>query len=464
MKQKLFLIFFLVLCINASAQWTYNPETPLSLTDKKECRVHLISTHSSGVTYVAYAPLLMRNNKSTFDLYLTKLDVNGNRMWTQDALVCSKYTGSSSSYSNMQVLDDASVIICFYDRENKEMWNLSVYKINPDGTLAWGPTGVQITNSSTSNNYPAYVMALSDGSVVVSWMEEGVKLLLQKINPDGTFAWTTPKTMASTTLMVSTGLCLADKDDNFYITYTEQKTRGTYNFKIQRVDKDGNKLWTAPVSVTKNRILATAAPIPTTVVADGDGGIFTCLATQEAGSSKGVIYLQQVNADGKLRYPEEGLQIANNSTKYFKSPVIYYHKDREIMLVSWTEADAGQTKYGLGIQKINLVSDRLEWGAEGQKIRDLITSSDVVTGNISMDDDENIYITYQEYMPGSAYSYAKVKKTDLNLFPVWEDDFQLTKPYYLTLVMAGSYKEHIVIVWKDDKTSESFIQKCKIGD
>lgn len=192
-----------------------------------------------------------------------RFDATGNPLWTENGVSIAAPSPGISFLASTLIRDGlGGMITAYIKRDVSASQNyLMVQKLGPAGELAWGYTGIVITAGTDSKRIPA-IVSDDNGGAIIAW--------------------------------------------------TDQRSGGTRTF-IQRIDNNGNQLWTAgglPVSdATYNYDHA--------LVSDGNGGAF--VAYKRDYYDYGEIYVQHIDMTGKLLWGGKGV-LLNQLNKYADGP------------------------------------------------------------------------------------------------------------------------------------------------
>ncbi len=180
----------LIVCCAAGtawAQWPTTPAAPLIVSDRSGEQVQpKIAAVAGGGFYVSW----FDNSTGGYDVYLQRLDVEGVEMWPHNGvLVADRAFGSTQDYG-LSVDTAGNALLAFRDDRVSPI-EITVAKIAPDGSMLWGPGGVQASTGGVFVASPR-VTGTSDGNVVVTWTSD-VNVMLQKLDAAGAPLWSCEK-------------------------------------------------------------------------------------------------------------------------------------------------------------------------------------------------------------------------------------------------------------------------------
>jgi hypothetical protein len=256
---------------------------------------------------------------SFFDIYAQRLDANGNVLWTSNGVaIC---TAAYNQEEPQLVSDGAGgAIITWYDYRD-ELYMLRYYdiyaqRVDADGNVLWTANGVAICTAIYSQFRPQLV---SDGAggAIITWDDYRAydyEIYAQRVGAGGNVLWTAN----GVAICTSSGAQLyphlvSDGAAGAIITWQDYRA-GNYDIYAQRVDADGNVLWTVNGIAICVATQAQAAP---RIASDGAGG---AIITWEdfRNASDYDIYAQRVDGNGNAIWITDGVVMcaAEGSQKY----------------------------------------------------------------------------------------------------------------------------------------------------
>ena len=154
---------------------------------------------------------------------------------------------------------------------------------------------------------------------------------------------------------------VTDNSGGAIITWTDQRN-GDYDIYAQRVDANGNVLWTAdgiPISTAAN---SQASP---TIVSDGNGGaIITWYDYRSGVNINSDIYAQRIDANGNVLWTLDGVAISTAANNQQYPNIITDGSGGAI--ITWTD-NRRSSYYDIYAQRIDATGNVL-WIADGVAI------------------------------------------------------------------------------------------------
>ncbi len=317
----------------------------------------------SGGAIIAWTEITSGQEPRTKSVYhITKLDSGGRLLWQKD-------------FERVdQLIDDgAGGVILDYSPDGKA---LLVVKIDANGDLPWGETGVSLSHPGNTRQIASDGL----GGVVITleelrypeWAEPGEvfsshHIYAQKIDYEGNFSWGEEGLLLYSTSedAFSESLQITSDGSGGAIIAWHQQPRGRIesgsvkalcmDIFVQKVEADGNIIWQEgglPLEI--NKAAAEAFPIEPRLVDDGSGGAI--IIWRDA--REGTVYAQRIKADGTMSWQAGGIKVASTSLNPFP------------MIVS-DEAGGAIVSYsleeGLCVQRLN-ESGETVWPENGIQV------------------------------------------------------------------------------------------------
>lgn len=336
----------------ATAQWTTDNtiNLPIANSGSPEVQAKVRAT-SDGGCYISWL------GGAGYDTMLQRLDAKGNELWAHGGIVVLDSNFSSTEDYGLAV--DAEDNAYLANRDNSgSPTRARVAKVTSGGSVEWSNF---VSNTAAGVNAPR-IAVLSDGSVAVGW-QQGAPFRLQRLGPDGSEQWSSggiPVTPPANNYSLAD---LQGADDGSVIAlWVRTGSFSTPRFLYaQKFDASGIAIWNggAPVAIFDTSSVQIGY-FPT-FVHDGNGG--AVFAWYETGGTRNV-YVQHLSADGTERFPHNGLAVSVDTGHSRLTPTMGYNAATDETFVFWTEANTGQTQWGIRGQKIDGDGVRV-WGDTG---------------------------------------------------------------------------------------------------
>jgi len=176
------LVLFFIVGI-ASAQWPTSPAAPLVVADRSGEQVQpKIAAIAGGGFYVSW----FDNSAGGYDVYLQRLDVEGFELWPHDGVLVADRSFSSTQDYGLSVDTEGNALLAFRDDRVSPI-QITAAKIAPDGSMLWGPGGVQVSSGNIFVASPRVTGTLDD-KIVVAWTSD-VNVMIQQLDASGAPQW-----------------------------------------------------------------------------------------------------------------------------------------------------------------------------------------------------------------------------------------------------------------------------------
>ncbi len=224
------------------------------------------------------------------DMYVVKLDANGNILWTQTI------GGANDDYGNgiAQTTDGGFVVGGYTWSFTSGGRDMYAAKLDANGNLLWtrtvGGFGDDLAFSITATN---------DGGCAISGMTTAYgagnwDMYAARLNADGSVAWTTTVGGSNTEFEYGT---IQNTDGSFMLvgwTYSFG-TGGAYNLYVAKLTSGGSVVWTNVIELTSS------GPNQNCITQTTDGGWLVC-GTAAGGNVANSIFAVKLDASGNVSW------------------------------------------------------------------------------------------------------------------------------------------------------------------
>jgi hypothetical protein len=207
-----------------------------------------IASDESGGAIIAWRDY--RDGDGHAALYAQRLNSMGDPQWDEGGvLLCP----SSSEPWNLCLIPDfngGAIAAWNGDRDGDDVSDISAQRIDMDGALQWGPTGVAVCASDTIYASWAPVMCSDHaGGAIVAWYHHSTAttgIYTQRIDAGGNPIWQTNGEAVSGYAAFQPAIA-PDYEGGAIISWRDDRITSPYEYIFdifaQRVDADGNMLW-----------------------------------------------------------------------------------------------------------------------------------------------------------------------------------------------------------------------------
>lgn len=471
-KKALFYLFFCVVPFVAFPQWSDSPYENTMINDSSGSQaVPMVVTNSNGDSYVSWYSATEGNR---YDVFLQKVDKNGNKLWDDAGLLISNHETMSWVTTYDIILDnDENIILATQDLRTGNS-NIFAYKISPDGNFLWGNDGIQLSN--TPGFHPSPKIALAENNDVVFMFGEeppdtlfNSTVFVKRISPDGTLLWETK--LADTTYDYISPQILPTTDNGFVVSWMTKTnildtTLGEEHYMhafAQKLDTDGNEIWEDKVQIDSGNIMLYLSLYSTPYLAnDGDGGAYVLWQsfTPIGGDGNSTTYLNRLFNDGSLWKPN-GYNVSQLSGSHHSAAEMIYMENLNQVMVCWQEYEYLSTDcWGVYGQMFDADGQYL-WNQNGEVIVPLLCSVDTAYFNVRLREstDNNAVVVYQkEYLHIEEGDTAIIDQIfsmsiDADGEAIWNPEvvpLSLTSSYKMHKAMGNLVNNQWVVVWEDN--------------
>jgi len=304
------------------------------------------------------------NSAGGYDVYLQRVDAQGNEIWPHNGVLVADLTLSSTQDYGLAVDPSDNAVLTFQDTRFGGT-KITVNKVTPGGALAWGVNGVQVSPGNGNN---PKVAATTDGQYVVGWSET-TNFRLQRLDANGAPLWAAGGVnFVPATGMYGISELVATDNGGVIALWIRYVTNFLSNKHLytQKFNTAAAPQWNSgnPVIVfDANSIQNGTFP---TFVSDAAGG--AVFSWYETGGVRNA-YVQHVNAAGAEVFAHNGKAVSTLTANRMRlSPDVAYNAATGEIFCAWTEANQ-PTENMWGVSAQNIASDgTLAWGNNAKAI------------------------------------------------------------------------------------------------
>jgi hypothetical protein len=307
-------VYVVKLDANGNLQWTQTIGGPAIEEGNS-----LIQTSDGGYAIAGYTSSF---GAGSGDVYVVKLDANGNLQWTRT--IGGK--GWDAGGSLIQTSDGGYVIAGYTISFGAGGRDVYVVKLDANGNLQWTKTiGGKNDDAGLS------LIQTSDGGYVIagytiSFGAGGRDVYVVKLDANGNLQWT--KTIGGKN--DDAGLSLIQTSDGGYTIAgtTTSFGAGEADVYVVKLDANGNLQWT-------KTIVGPASEIGFSLIQTSDGGYAIAGSTNSFGAGDNDVYVIKLNANGNLQWTKT---IGAKNNKYSNKPSLIQASDGGYAIAGYTES------------------------------------------------------------------------------------------------------------------------------
>ena len=212
-----------------------------------------MATDESGNAIVAWEDY--RNGNG--DIFAQKLDVSGNRLWAMDVRV-NLDTGSANQWSVTVAADsNGNTVVAWMDNRSGDD-DIYAQKLDTSRNKLWA-TDVRVnSDSGTARQWEPAIAIDQGGNSVIVWYDDrngDYDIYVQKLDKNGNRLWMSEvRVNSDSELATQVAPAVAvDTNGNAVVVWDDRRYRneGIY---AQRLNVSGNRLWAVEVRVNSDNV------------------------------------------------------------------------------------------------------------------------------------------------------------------------------------------------------------------
>jgi len=230
------------------------------------------------------------------DIYAQRVDAAGAVQWAADGIaVC----GASQYQTLSQVVSDGAggAIISWSDHRNAVDYDVYAQRLDGSGAALWTANGVAVS-AYTGNQQNCRLVPIGSGESIIAWTDYrsgNSDVYAQRMNASGVGQWTANGVpiSAAANNQITIQLILDVSGGAIAVWEDGRVSASDYNLYAQKINSNGTVAWTtdgvALCTATGNQSTVALAP-------DGYGGAFAAWKDERGGNAD--VYTQRVDAAG----------------------------------------------------------------------------------------------------------------------------------------------------------------------
>jgi hypothetical protein len=229
--------------------------------------------------------------------------------WIKDGKAISPLLGDQW-YAYLASDTAGGAIITWYEARSGIPYDFDIFaqRVDRDGNILWAPEGVPICTAPGAQGDPQ-ITADGSGGAIISWRDERsgtFHIYAQRITADGMIQWTPNGVAVTSERYGQYGPAIVpDGGGNFYIAWRDDRS-GIGQIYCQKLDGNGNAQWATngipvcPTSYWQDRHRA---------VSDGSGGAIIVWEDERNSILNSFIYGQRLDGNGNKLWTASGAPI-----------------------------------------------------------------------------------------------------------------------------------------------------------
>ena len=392
------------------ADWSVDGNA-VSTADDLQMNPVIISDGGVG-TIVAWQD----RRDGTFSIYVQKLDASGNALWTSDGVaVCVE----ANDQTDPRLVSDGAggAILVWEDARTSTNFDVYVQRVDTDGNPLWTTDGVVICALDLNQQNPAIVSDASGGAIVV-WQDNRnglADIFAQRVDAVGDTLWMADGVAVCTVARAQINpVAVADGLGGVIATWVDRRA-DLGDIYAQRLDASGTALWkTDGVALCA----ATADQTVPVLVSDISGGAIVAWADNRKGDRD--IYAQRVRDDGAPQWDVDGVALCaepddqNNPTIVSDFGATAFSGVVGGAIVAWEDKRNG-FDYNIYAAHVNSVGDRA-WTPDGVAL--CTAPLNQVKPAAAKDADSGAIVAWEDHRP-NFHADVYARRVDMDGSPQW---------------------------------------------
>jgi hypothetical protein len=448
----------MVLTVGQAAwgQWSSDPSVNLALADKVnndqvQPKLRVLPNNEWWVSWFDADP----NSPPPvgYSVYLQRLTVGGVEQFAHDGTMVADLSNGSTEDYGLDIDTAGNALLAFLDTREGNNQQVTAAKTSKAGNPLWGVNGVQLT-SDADQHYAPKITGTSDGGVVVAWTTafgRTSNVKLQKLDKDGNLVWSNPIVFHESGYQYFLAdLHAADNGSVIVSWVRENGFFGDKQLRANKVSASGKKLWGSGNLAIFDSGSLQFGNFPY-FIPDGSGGaVFGWYTSTPALQC----FAQHIRADGSEAFPHNGSAGSTDLNNIRVEPSVSYRAATDETFLFWTEEDSNQFVNGVSGQKFDAQGNS-QWGATGRAIIPLGADSQTFVKNVQTGSGAMVLWVDS---PGYGMSTMQAAKLD-------GKGNRLCAPFALSSAPANKYglsvatarSGLIAVAWTDDRMGNNSI-------
>lgn len=318
---------------------------PISLAANNQTSPQIVPDDSGGAVMV-WEDI---RSGSHYDVYAQRVDANGNRIWAVNGQAICTF---SDQQERPQLIGDGAggAIIVWQDRRNGTTYGIYAQWVDANGNTKWTGDGEVICNASNDQLVPR-IVADGLGGAIITWHDyrsgSHYDIYTQWVDANGDVLWTNNgEAICTEANNQNSPQSVADGSGGAVIAWRDYRDGGSNDIYAQRVDANGNMLWThdgVPICTAANNQAFLR------IASDGSSGAIILWSDNRSGS-KWDIYAQRIDGYGDTLVPADGEAICaamNNQSE----PQLYADGSGGA-IITWDDYRTG-SEYDIYAQRVH---------------------------------------------------------------------------------------------------------------
>lgn len=331
--------------------------------------------------------------------------------WIENGIPICTDTGLQQDLQLAAVAGGGAVIV--YEDDRDDIGDIYVQRLSSGGIVSWATDGVPVC-SAGDHQYSPQIIADGSGGAIITWADQRsglADIYAQRISAAGAMLWDVNGVAICDTSMSQDGPQLvSDGSGGAIITWHDYRSTVDAGIFAQRVDPNGNVLWTSSgVTICRE----TGNQLDPQIISDGAGGAIITWTDYRYGNDD--IFAARVDADGTPLWTTNGVPICTAMGGQEDPQII--SDGAEGAIFTWMDYRSGA--YDIYANRVDGTGTPL-WTADGVAI--CTAASKQEDPKLVSDGAGGAIITWEDYR-GSVWDVGiYTQRVDTNGTPMWIAD------------------------------------------
>ncbi len=353
--------------------------------------------------------------------------------------------------SSLQIISDSAggAIITWEDARDIH-FDIYAQRIDARGNILWKQDGIPICTAQENQKRPR-IISDGEGGAIIVWhdMRSGIgnyDIYAQRIDANGNPLWTNDGIPVCNEVKEQNSPCIAPDEAGGAIIIWEDFRTNYSDLYGQRINKNGESLW------KKNGILicgASGSQSASEVVTDGAGGVI--VIWKDLRRSYADIYAQRIDGGGTILWDKYGVALCN--APGHESAAVITSNGAEGAIVAWVDTRNGTNNNDIYAQQLD-GNGAVQWLADGIPVCTAPGNQNCPA--ITTDGAGGAIIAWWDMRSGDFDIYAQ--RIDLAGYVQWGNDGQaicIESGIQNCVSIISDGNQGAIMVWNDNRVSHA---------
>jgi hypothetical protein len=340
--------------------------------------------------------------------------------WTANGVEL-RGTGVTGESDYPQITSDGSggAIVTWQDGRSGSQADIYAQRVDVNGSPQWTANGVELRGTGvTGNAWSPQITTDGSGGAIVTWQDLRLfpwKIYAQRVDSSGTPRWTANGVEirgAGVPSAAHSPQITSDGSGGAIVTWLDYRSGSQGEVYAQRVDTNGNPMWTANGVQLRGTGVANDANFPQ-ITSDGSGGAIVTWEDRRDGEWD--IYVQRVDSSGVPQWTANGVELRGTGVTDDASYPEITTDGSGGAIVTWR--DRRTSPWSIYAQEVDS-SGTPQWTANGVDLRGTGVSGNAASPQITSDGSGGAIVIWRDFRSGSHWDiYAR--RVDSSGAPQW---------------------------------------------